>query len=94
MSREKHEIIRIDFGPGPWGLYDPIDHCWLGDKKGPRIFDQLDFARIAASVTNKQLGYFNRIQVKTYDEEANSHKDDVLLLMSFEKALDRVERGR
>lgn len=76
-----------------WGLYDTTDNVWLGDEKGPKLYNQL-LAKIAARVTEKQLGYEpGRVIGRVYDNSGNKLRDTVDTIMSGEEAVRRLEAG-
>lgn len=91
-----------------YGIYDTLDHCWLGDTKGPSLLTEGDdvlghpmgadqvlmIARIRAQMTNVQMGYpSTRLIAKLYDESGTKLKDEITTKMTAEEALRAIEEG-
>jgi hypothetical protein len=38
-----------------FGIYDTSGDCWIGDSKGPKLFDDFELARVAAQVCEMQV---------------------------------------
>lgn len=88
-----------------YGIYDTKDNCWMGDTKGPKIFDSVQFdgvklpeakdaADIAAQMACAQLGWpITRLRARIFDEGPLRHKDDLKTKMGSLKALERIETG-
>jgi hypothetical protein len=79
-----------------WGIWDPVEQIWLGDEKGPRLFDSKMFARVAAELSDVVLGYpRRRCREKPFPiGEALRLKDQVDKKMSDLEALQGMEDGR
>jgi hypothetical protein len=77
-----------------WGLYDTLDHCWLGDANGPKTFEEYDWARLAAQMADVQLGQApGRTKAMKYDGGLKHLKDEVEVKMTALEALDKMEKG-
>lgn len=77
-----------------YGLLDMVDNCWLGDETGPKLFDELWVARIAAQVADERLGYApGRTRAIPYMEGPVRLKDQVDTKMSALEALQKLEDG-
>jgi hypothetical protein len=77
-----------------YGVFDTQDNCWLGDDRGPKLFDVLIVARVSAQVTATQLGWSStRLEGRAYDDSGNVLKDEVQTKMTPAQALRKIERG-
>ena len=76
-----------------WGLYDTVDNLWMGNNEGPLVYDVEQWAKLAAQVMNKQLGYVLRIECRVYDESPKHLKDEVKAVMSGVEAIKNLEEG-
>lgn len=92
-----------------YGIWDPIDQCWLGDGTGPKTFGagdvvgedrELDddgaraIARVSAEIACVQLGWpRNRCQVREYDGSGTKLKDELPAKDTTENVLRKLERG-
>lgn len=69
--------LGIELSHLTWGIYDPVESVWMGDDHGPVLLRAKDkkgkleahaTARIAAAISNVQLGYEpGRLIAKEYD---------------------------
>jgi hypothetical protein len=91
-ASEKEDSMHLTMGP--WGLYDPIDHCWMSneDNSIPAVYYDMDLAWDQAAVVNAKLGFANRIVVATIDLQNMQFKDRVIIQPPFEKPLPPVLR--
>lgn len=77
-----------------FGLLDTHDNVWMGDNKGPKLFDDEELAQVAARIVDVQLRQIaGRTKAMPYIEEANIKRDKVPVLLSPEEALKRLEEG-
>lgn len=87
-----------------FGIYDTKDNCWIGDDKGPKLFDPADFdgdeakakilARVAAQVIDVRLKQApGRLQAREYDEKPKVFKDEIATHMTSLDALKKIEDG-
>lgn len=77
-----------------YGVFDVKDKCWIGDDKGPRLFDDMLLARVAAEMVDVQLKtIMGRHRAKPYLVEANKLRDEVQVQVSSERALELLEGG-
>jgi hypothetical protein len=84
-----------------WGIYDTVDHVWLGDDHGPKLFavnaeepsKAHIAARLAAEVFDKQLGNDpGRCQAQEFPEHLQLRlKDEQKIRMSSYQALRELE---
>lgn len=85
-----------------YGLYDTVDHCWLGDDKGPKVFNGGDkigdhiltddeaaqLARVAAELADISMGWLpHRTKAMPYAGDANVLKDELPLKRTTAEAL-------
>lgn len=83
----------------PWGLYDTVDHCWLGTMKSPHIFPSAEWplaeaflvARAAESIVNERFRTVVRFRLCEFREPHLRFKDEVTPKLSFQEALTRLE---
>lgn len=75
-----------------YGLYDTIDHCWMGNHEGPLVYDSPTLAQVSATILNERFGYVSRIQSRPYDGSGTQFKDEQTPKRSFEQAMLRLER--
>lgn len=81
-------------GEPAWGLYDKKDDVWLGDDKGPTLYNEEIWARVSARITETQLGYEpGRLEAKSFDWESLRKRDELKTQMSAVEALRRIENG-
>lgn len=89
--------------PLPWGLYDTVDDCWMGDESGPKVFSWSDqasemtqlyaVARVAAQVADVRLGQApGRTRVRTYGGDSIL-RNTVETKMTVANALQGLEDG-
>ena len=89
-TREGRMSERVEFG-----LYDTVDGLWMGDDSGPKTFPDLLTARIAAQVTDVQLGQEpGRTRAKEYEPGPKRKRDEVETRMGTLAALKGIESGR
>lgn len=74
-----------------YGLFDPMGNVWLGCKKGPVRYKDLDLARVAATMATKMLGVL--IQATPYDPTPKKLRDIVNPKLSAIQALKLLEEG-
>lgn len=78
-----------------WGIYDPVDGCWMGDEQGPRLFDDQAIARVASEMVDVMAGWpRRRCQEQPYPGGMATLKGEVEKKMSSEEALKGMEDGR
>lgn len=89
----------------PYGLYDTVGNCWIGDISGPKVFTREDslkangmptalLAQITAQVTEIQLGYApGRVKAQEFNEQDLRLKDEVPIKMTSLEALRTLESG-
>jgi hypothetical protein len=90
-----------------WGIYDRLDKVWMGDDKGPRIYEDTvingekigghKLATLACQVCAEQLGYGIScwpLQVIEYEEGPKVLKDEVKTIMTPVEALQKLEGGK
>ncbi len=77
-----------------WGIYDPVDNCWMGNDHGPHLFDDQVIARLVSETTDVMLGYpRRRLLEKEFPDEKLRLRDTADVKMSAEEALDAMENG-
>jgi hypothetical protein len=79
------------FGPGPWGIYDVVDHCWLGDNAGAYVYTDEFEVRLAATLLNERFRYFARLMPRTLEPAAFYLRDQVVPPLSAVEALEQLE---
>lgn len=77
-----------------YGIYDTKDNVWLGNEKGPRVFEDFMLARVAAQLAEMQvfgsdLGCL--YQAKEIKDGKFLLRDEVKTKMSSLEALKRIE---
>jgi hypothetical protein len=81
-----------------YGLLDTVDRVWMGDQAGPRTYEDLGQARLAAEVCAFRLGWpVTRVRAVIYDAPATVKRDDVDAVRTSDEAeryLDDREAGR
>jgi hypothetical protein len=78
-----------------WGVLDTQDNVWLGDETGPKTFDDEILARVAAQVTDVQMGWApGRCRAREYHGDATQLRDTVKTKMTPHAALKAIESGR
>ena len=78
-----------------YGLYDTVEHVWMGGDEGPKTFEDFMLARIAAQMIDVQLGQEpGRTKAKEYDPSPKRLRDSVDTKMTALEALDGIEKGR
>lgn len=85
----------------PWGLYDTVDHCWMGNTAGPYAFPAAGWspteafllARAAESIMNERFRTVVRFRLCEFREPELQRKDEVTPKLSFQEALTRLEDG-
>jgi len=87
-----------------WGIYDTKDHCWLGDERGPKLFDDDDpmhkgnafpIARAAAELADIQMGWPPKRSVaRRYDLTSVQKKDELPIKRTATEALRGKETGK
>lgn len=77
-----------------WGLLDTKENCWMGNKTGPLLYEDETLAKVAARVVDVQLKQSaGRTRAILYDQSAIKLKDEKEVLVSAEKAIERLESG-
>ena len=86
-----------------YGVFDTVDELWIGDDKGPKLFDTEDprfgadaalFAQAAAQIANTQMGWPpTRLEARPYTLQAVHLRDEVHTKMGPKAALRRLEAG-
>jgi hypothetical protein len=78
-----------------YGVYDTKDNCWIGDSKGPKLFENENLAMVAARIVDVQLRNTpGRCKALPFGEEPVFKKDELKTHMTAEAALQRLEDGR
>jgi hypothetical protein len=72
-----------------FGLWDARGRCWLGDDHGPKLFEDQELARAAATVASEQLGY--TIRAIPFDGKNLRYKDKVPCRMGTLAAIQKIE---
>lgn len=95
MIRPTLRLVAHDETPGenqdgPWGVYDTKDRCWMGNNTGPVVYDDLDTAKLSATILNERFGYAARLMPKVYAENAKVKRDEQTPMLSFEEAFSRL----
>lgn len=91
-------------GEKKWGVFDIKDKVWLGDDKGPKLFtDQTingefitgeTLAKMSAQMAATMLGVSPlRIQVRLFNEQSVTRKDEVDPIMTGADAIKHLEKG-
>jgi hypothetical protein len=77
------------------GLYDTVDHIWYGNDNGPKIFDDIELATLAAEVVDVQLGHtIKRTKAREYDPTRHPRlRDTIKTKMGTKAAIDLLEKG-
>ena len=87
-----------------WGIWDTQDNLWLGDDKGPNLYQNRTInnlsitgeklARLAAQIASDMIGTDPlRVQPKIYNEEAVRKEDEIIARMSGTAAIKHIEEG-
>lgn len=86
-----------------WGVYDTIENIWIGDEKGPILYDNDPerpmltgefMAKVSCSMVAIRLGHSpTRYRPKEWVEQPVRLKDSVDTKMSTLEALERYEKG-
>lgn len=77
-----------------YGLYDTQDDCWLGDNKGPLLYEEEDLAKVGAQVLDVRLKQApGRTRAKPFAEESLVKKDEKETFVEAEEAIAKLERG-
>ena len=77
-----------------YGIFDTQDHCWIGNDKGPKLFDEELLAQVAAQMTCAQLDWpLTRLRAKPYDGSGIQLKDEIKTKRTAVRALRLVEGG-
>lgn len=77
-----------------YGIYDTKDNCWIGDDKGPRLFEVEIIAKVAAQVMEDQVGVGpGRYRAVEYSGGEPRLRDEVPVKRTAEEALRRIEEG-
>ena len=88
----------VPFGSVLWGVWDTQDQCWLGTNAagtGPKVFDYLDVARVAAQLVGVQMGWPpKRTEARRYDGSGTKLKDELAMKMGTREALKKVQDGQ
>lgn len=91
---DKKEHHRAIMKKSYLGLFDIADKSWIGNERGPLLYDDPELAQVAAQVSAKRLGFcMLRIQVKPWPGDAWVKKDDLEAVMSGEDAVRYLEDG-
>jgi hypothetical protein len=80
--------------PYGYGLWDTEEEVWLGDLKGPNIYQNEEMARAAATVLGKMLEYpFGRLRAYPFIDDEMVPSGVVEAVHSGEEAIDLLEGG-
>lgn len=81
--------------PAKYGIYDTVDHCWIGDNDGPNLCENYTLQRLAAEVTEHQLygTRVGRLKATPFGDHPLKFKDSVNTKMSGEQAIKEIEDG-
>lgn len=79
-----------------YGIYDTIDHVWMGSEEGPLTHDDQEFLVLAANVLANQAGFTEagRLEVREFDCPNPVKRDSIELHRTFDESLSRLESGR
>ena len=82
-----------------YGLYDTKDNVWLGDEKGPFIFDTneepLGQGRIRAAICDAQFEQrIGRTEARELTRGVYTHRDSVDIKRDALTALEMLEDGK
>lgn len=80
-----------------WGIYDTKDSCWLGDDRGPRVFDDDDpifkgdafpMARVAAEMIDIQMKWPPKRSIpREFDPAGLCLKDELPIQRTIHDAM-------
>jgi len=77
-----------------YGLWDSQDNLWMGDSAGPKTYDELDIAVIAARVCDARLAWrAGRTIAREYVEAPRRLRDSLDAKMTALAALAGIESG-
>jgi hypothetical protein len=74
-----------------YGIYDPAARLWMGDDKGPCVYDNELAAKLAATILTARFGYL--IQPRKYDTAPKKQRDTVEPAISAPEAIKHIENG-
>lgn len=80
-----------------WGVYDPVDQCWMGNGDGPFRYRDCehegtayigrDLAVFAADVMGRRMGFPGRFEAALLPPDPLHYKDEVTPPHSVERAM-------
>lgn len=77
-----------------WGLFDTVDHVWMGGETGPRTYDTLLLARLAAEMVDVMIRQEpGRTRARRIPRGPWRQRDSKAAHFRPAAALDRLERG-
>lgn len=89
-----------------YGLYDTEDNVWLGDEKGPYLFDTkndpaapmgiaVPFKKVRAHMADAQLGWpVGRTEAREWLPREVRHRDSVDVKRDALEAVEMLEEGK